>query len=73
EGSVCHGDKIYNDHNCEDMLREAAGVILSPVRKKIPSGQPTRESDGPPGRTPGNASEQPSPGSQIFSRKKFTR
>ena len=34
EGSVCHGDKIYNDHNCEDMLREAAGIILSPIRKK---------------------------------------
>ena len=34
EGSVCHGDKIYNDYNYEDMLREAAGIILSPIRKK---------------------------------------
>jgi hypothetical protein len=34
EGSVCHGDKICNDCKHEDMLREAAGIILSPIRKK---------------------------------------
>ncbi|WP_353740328.1 transposase [Desulfonema magnum] len=33
-GAVCHGDKIYNDYKREDMLREAAGIILSPIRKK---------------------------------------
>lgn len=34
EGSICYGDKIYNDYNYEDMLREACGIILSPIRKK---------------------------------------
>lgn len=34
EGSVCYGDKIYNDYKHEDMLREAAGIIFSPIRKK---------------------------------------
>jgi hypothetical protein len=33
-GSICYGDKIYNDYKYEDFLREAAGIILKPVRKK---------------------------------------
>ena len=34
EGSVCYGDKIYNDYNHEDMLGEVCGIIFSPIRKK---------------------------------------
>jgi len=34
EGSVCYGDKIYNDYKYEDLLREIAGITLKPIRKK---------------------------------------
>ena len=34
DGSVCYGDKIYNDYKYEDFLREIAGIILKPIRKK---------------------------------------
>lgn len=33
-GSICYADKIYNDYGYEDLLREAAGIILKPIRKK---------------------------------------
>ncbi|MEZ4529321.1 MAG: IS982 family transposase [Desulfobacterales bacterium] len=33
-GSVCYGDKIYNDYSYEDLLKEVAGIILKPIRKK---------------------------------------
>jgi hypothetical protein len=34
DGSICYGDKIYNDYKYEDFLREIAGIILKPIRKK---------------------------------------
>jgi len=34
EGSVCREDKICDDHICEDMLSEAAGIILSPILRE---------------------------------------
>ncbi len=34
-GSVCYGDKAYNDYQHEDMLIEPADIIFRPVRKKI--------------------------------------
>jgi hypothetical protein len=33
-GSVCYADRIYNDYSFEDLLSEAAGIILKPIRKK---------------------------------------
>ena len=33
-GSVCYADKMYNDYRFEDLLRETAGIILKPIRKK---------------------------------------
>lgn len=33
-GSVCYADKIYNDYLFEDLLSEAAGITLEPIRKK---------------------------------------
>ena len=33
-GSACYGDKICNDCSYEDLLKEAAGIILKPIRKK---------------------------------------
>lgn len=33
-GSTCYADKIYNDHSFEDLLSEAAGIMLKPTRKK---------------------------------------
>lgn len=33
-GSVCHGDKAYNDYNFEDMLKLAADITFKPIRKK---------------------------------------
>ena len=33
-GSICYADKIYNDYEYEDLLREVAGIILRPIRKK---------------------------------------
>lgn len=33
-GSVCYADKIYNGYKWEDLLREAADIILKPLRKK---------------------------------------
>lgn len=33
-GAICYGDKIYNDYKYEDLLKEAAGIILKPIRKK---------------------------------------
>lgn len=35
-GSVCYADKIYNDYSFEDLLSEAAGISLKPIRKKNP-------------------------------------
>lgn len=34
EGSICYGDKAYNDYEFEDLLLESVGVILKPIRKK---------------------------------------
>ena len=34
DGSVCYADKIYNDYSFEDLLSEAAGISLKPIRKK---------------------------------------
>jgi hypothetical protein len=34
ENSTVYGDKDYNDYRFEDMLREVAGIILKPIRKK---------------------------------------
>ncbi|WP_369692220.1 IS982 family transposase [Desulfonema ishimotonii] len=33
-GPICYGDKIYNDYKYEDLLQEAAGITLKPIRKK---------------------------------------
>lgn len=33
-GSEISADKAYNDYNFEDMLREAVGITLKPIRKK---------------------------------------
>lgn len=33
-GSACYADKIYNDYRFEDLLFEAADIILEPIRKK---------------------------------------
>jgi len=33
-GSVCYGDKAYNDYQHEDMLKELANIIFRPIRKK---------------------------------------
>ncbi len=33
-GSLVYADKAYNDYALEDLLREAAGIDLSPIRKK---------------------------------------
>jgi len=33
-GSICYADKIYNDYSFEDLLSEAAGISLKPIRKK---------------------------------------
>jgi hypothetical protein len=38
EGSVCYADKIYNDYLFEEILFEAAGISLKPIRKKIRCG-----------------------------------
>jgi hypothetical protein len=34
EGSTLYADKIYNDYAYEDLLQEAAGISLKPLRKK---------------------------------------
>ena len=34
EGSLVHADRAYNDYTEEDLLLEAAGIILQPQRKK---------------------------------------
>ncbi len=33
-GSLIHADKGYNDYGEEDLLREAGGIILQPLRKR---------------------------------------
>jgi len=34
EGSICYGDKAYNDYEFEDVLQESVGIILKPIRQK---------------------------------------
>lgn len=34
EGSTVYGDKAYNEYFTEDLLAEASGIDLSPIRKK---------------------------------------
>ena len=34
EGSTVYGDKAYNEYLTEDLLAEACGIGLSPLRKK---------------------------------------
>lgn len=34
EGSVVYGDKAYNEYFTEDLLEQACGIDLSPIRKK---------------------------------------
>ena len=34
EGSICYGDKAYNDYEFEDILHESAEITLKPIRKK---------------------------------------
>jgi hypothetical protein len=34
EGATLYGDKAYNDYEYEDLLEEAAGIRLRPIRKK---------------------------------------
>jgi hypothetical protein len=33
EGAMVIGDKAYNDYDCEDLLSEAAGIDLRPLRR----------------------------------------
>ena len=34
EGAVIYADKLYNDYEFEDLLKETAGIELQPLRKK---------------------------------------